>query len=389
MLANRASAPRRNHSRRFAPFAGETVPPLRTFAALRLRRIPTEGRVAVDRGVRYDAAMSIDWSRFGELVEAGERFVLTSHVRPDADALGSGLALAGWLQRLGKRVRIVNPSATPSTLDFLDPEHVVVKIGEPGTREAIAEADVHVILDTSAWQQIGDVGPLFKAANSKKVVIDHHLSSDDLGAIEFKDTTAEATGSMLFRMGEALGWPLDAAIARHLFCAIATDTGWFRFPSVSSDTYRQVAALIDAGVVPHEVYRELYERSSLARLKLAGRVLGRAEVDCGGRLAFTYVEWRDFVATGAHPVDTENLVNECLKVDTAECAFIAVEQENRRIKFSLRARGDFDVSAIAEKFNGGGHQKASGAMLAGPVKEALERVRAAVREALGCESSEG
>lgn len=327
--------------------------------------------------------MPIEWGPFGEIVSRHERFVLTSHVRPDADALGSELALAEWLARLGKSVRVVNPSASPGTLRFLDPDGQVLVVSDEGARELIADAEVHVVLDTSAWKQIGDVGPEFRRSNAVKVVIDHHPGSDDLGAIEFKDTSAEATGSMLFRMAKSLGWELTPTIARNLFCAIATDTGWFRFPSTTSDTYRQVAALIDAGVRPHVEYRELYERSSLSRLKLAGRVLGRVETDADGRLAYTSVAWRDFTETGAHPVDTENLVNECLTIDTALCAFIAVEQENRQIKFSLRSRSeDVDVSSIAATFGGGGHRMASGAMLRGPLNEAVERIRTAMRAAI-------
>lgn len=328
--------------------------------------------------------MNVEWERFGEIVGEHSRFVLTSHVRPDADALGSELALAEWLERLGKTVRIVNPSATPNTLEFLDPDATVLVIGDDGAREAVEAAECHIVLDTSAWGQIGDVGPIFRRTESRKVVIDHHLNPDDLGATEFCDTSSEATGSILFEMAEVLDWELTPSIARNLFCAIATDTGWFRFPSTTSDTYRRIAALIDAGAEPHRLYRELYERSSLARLKLAGRVLGRAEVDCDGRLAYTIVPWQDFVETGARPVDTENLVNECLKIDTAEVAFIAIEQLNGTVKVSFRSRGDIDVAAIARnQFGGGGHQKAAGTPpLPGPLSDALPRVLDAVREAL-------
>ncbi len=329
--------------------------------------------------------MTIDWTGFAEIVSAAERFVLTSHVRPDADALGSELAMAGFLERLGKSVTVVNPSETPHTLTFLDPDGRARKIGEPGTLEEIRDAEVHVVLDTSAWKQLAEVGPAFRESAAKKVVIDHHVSSDDLGAVEFKNTAAEATGGILFRMAETLGWEIDETIARQLFCAIATDTGWFRFPSTTSETYRAIAALVDAGAAPHVLYRELYEKSSLARLKLTGVVLGRAAVACDGRLAYTYVATSDFEQTGAHPVDTENLVNECLKIETAECAFIAVEQWNKQVKVSFRSRDRVDVARVAERFGGGGHQKASGATLDGPLDEALPRLMDSLADALGCQ----
>lgn len=325
--------------------------------------------------------MNIDWQPFREIVDDYDRFVLSSHVRPDADALGSELALAELLTARGKSVEIINPSAAPSSLDFLDDERVQ-KFGNEATKQAIARAQVHVILDTSSWMQLAEVGKALQETSARRVVIDHHVSADDLGAIEFKDTAAEATGALVYRMAEALGWPISRDAARHLFCAIATDTGWFRFQSTTAETMRTAGRLMDLGAEPHVLYRLLYERYSLARLKLAGRVLSRIELQAGGRLAYTTVCWDDFVETGARPVDTEDLVNECLRIEGTECAFIAVEQQNRRIKFSLRSRSDFNVAGIAEEFGGGGHKQAAGAMLDGPLADAVERMVAALHSAL-------
>jgi phosphoesterase RecJ-like protein len=325
--------------------------------------------------------MAIDWQPLRQIIEANRRFVLSSHVRPDADAIGSELAMAGLLEEQGKTVRIVNPSAVPPNLAFLDPTGRVMKLGEGVTPDEIIDTDVHLILDTSAWVQLVDVGRAMRKSPSVKVVIDHHVSSDDLGAVEFKDTQAEATGALVFQMAEAFGWTIAPEIAKSLYCAIATDTGWFRFSSTTSQTMRAAARLIDLGAQPALIYQSLYEQFSLSRILLAGRVLSRVQLDCDGRLAHTYVKWDDFVETGATPVETEDLVNDCLRIAGTQGAFIAVEQQSQRVKFSFRSRTSLNVAAVAEQFGGGGHKQAAGAVLPGPLADAQQKVLAAMRAA--------
>ncbi|MGH7202483.1 MAG: DHH family phosphoesterase, partial [Planctomycetaceae bacterium] len=321
--------------------------------------------------------MTINWEPLRAILADHERFVLSSHVRPDADAIGSELGVARFLESLGKSVRIVNPSATPPNLEFLDPERRVKKLGQDIGPDELADAQVHIVLDTSAWAQLLDVGAVLRESSAVKVVIDHHVSFDDLGAIEFKDPEAEATGALIVRMLDALGHRITPQIAVPLFCAVATDTGWFRFASATSETYRIAAELIDAGARPALIYQQLYEQYSHARVRLAGRVLGRVALECGGRLAHTWVEQADLAETGAKPVETEDMVNECLRIAGTECALIAIEQPNGRIKVSFRSRTGLDVARVAEQFGGGGHRQAAGAVLDGPLSTAKRQAVAA------------
>ena len=323
--------------------------------------------------------MTIDWKPLAELIAANERFVLTSHVRPDADAIGSEIGFAELLKTLGKDVRIVNPSATPDHLLFLDPENMVKKVGSGVPVDSACDTDVHVILDTSAWVQVGDVKKVLEKTNATKVIIDHHISSDDLGAIEFKDTTAAATGVLVTEFAEFLGHPPSGHQAHALFAAIATDTGWYRFSNADARTYHSAARLIEYGVQPHLLYRELYERSSLARLKLHSIALDRASLEFDGRLAHTFALRKDFSDTGAQPADTEDLVNTCLTIEGVQVAYMIVQQFDGRMKASLRSRSDVSVAAIAEKFGGGGHRQAAGAILPGP----LEHAQAELMKAFG------
>lgn len=326
--------------------------------------------------------MNIDWNPLRDIFRGNQRFVLSSHVRPDADAIGSELAVAGFLDQMGKSVLIVNPSPIPENLAFLDPEGKVKNFGDGVTADDIMQTDVHIVVDTSAWVQLAAIGKAMAKSKAKKVVIDHHVSSDHLKAIEFKDTTSEATGALIYQMAHALDLPLTPEIATPLFCAVATDTGWFRFSSTKSDTMRMAAELIDLGVQPHVIYEQLYEQGTLTRVQLAGRVLSRVTVDCDGKLAYTWVTQADFAETKATPADTEDLVNECLKIGGTQCAFIAIEQSNTRVKVSFRSRTALNVAAVAEQFGGGGHKQAAGAVLPGPLSIAKGKVISAMKAAV-------
>jgi phosphoesterase RecJ-like protein len=331
--------------------------------------------------------MPVDWPRFVQRIREHRRFLLTTHIRPDCDALGSCLGMAGVLAQLGKQVRIVNGQATPPNLRFIDPAKQIQAIGvDVQPAELLADGfDVLMVLDTSAWAQIGPMGDVVRATKAKKIVLDHHESSDDLGAELFKDTAAEATGKLVAEAAGQLGVPITPQIARPLFAALATDTGWFRFASATAETFRVAAKLVDAGAAPSELYHSLYENNTLARTKLIGRILSRTEAELDGKLLHTAALVEDFQATGALPSDTEDVINLTLQVGTALVAMIMVEQQSGGFKISFRSRSAVDCSKLAEQFGGGGHKAAAGAFITGPLDEAraklLEAIRGAMRQA--------
>ncbi len=214
------------------------------------------------------------------------------------------------------------------------------------------------------------------------MVLDHHVSGDDLGATEFKDVEAEATGRLVIDAADQLKVAVTPEIARAAFAAVATDTGWFRFSSTTSGTMRLIARLIDAGARPDQIYNDLYENDSLARLKLIGRTLSRAETELDGRLIHTHIGLEDFRQTGAVPSDSEDIINMTLGVHGTEAAVIFVEQQTGGFKISLRSRCQLDCAALAEVFGGGGHKKAAGLFVKEPLEAARRKVLAVVRAAL-------
>ncbi|MEX2118309.1 MAG: DHH family phosphoesterase [Pirellulales bacterium] len=325
---------------------------------------------------------SIDWPRFVELVAGHQRFLLTSHVRPDCDALGSELGLAGVLEALGKDVRIVNAQPTPPNLQFIDPARKIEALGIDVQPADLLDRQILLVLDTGAWAQLGEMGQILRTTTAKKLVLDHHVSADDLGAEDFKDTRAEATGTLVLEAARRLGVGITPQIARPLFAAIATDTGWFRFASTSGRTFRCGGELVDAGARPSEIYNALYEQDTLARLNLIGRTLARAQCELGGRLIHTAVLADDFAAAGALSSDTEDVINLTLQVAGTEVAVILVEQPCGAFKVSFRSRAGVDCSRLAELFGGGGHKAAAGATIREPFEQARAKVLDAVRAAM-------
>lgn len=326
--------------------------------------------------------MPIDWPRFVDLIGRHERYLLTSHVRPDCDALGSELGLAAILESLGKQVRIVNAQATPPNLAFIDPMQRIRTLGLDAQADVLDDIEVLIVLDTSAWVQLGAMAEVIRGSRARRMVIDHHVSQDDLGAELFKDTQAEATGRLVADAARHLGVRLTPAMATPLFAALATDTGWFRFSSTTSNTYRVAAELVEAGADPTAIYNALYEQLTLARLRLMGRTLSNTRAEQDGRLVYTVIRRADFEATGALPSDTEDLVNMTLQVGGSEVAVILVEQPRGGCKISFRSRSAVDCSRLAEQFGGGGHKAAAGATINEPFETALTRVLDAVRAAL-------
>ncbi|MEI7683599.1 MAG: bifunctional oligoribonuclease/PAP phosphatase NrnA [Planctomycetota bacterium] len=325
--------------------------------------------------------MPLDWSPLVNVVGRCKNFVLTTHMRPDPDGLGSALGLAGVLEGMGKRVRVVIAGVWPPRYDFLDPTRRVACVHLPG--DEYRDADAFIVLDTGTWNQLGDVGTLLKSLTCTKLVIDHHLSQDDLGATRLVDTSAEATGRLVFEAAQALRQPITPAIANLLFAALATDTGWFRHKNTIPATYALAEKLTAAGAEPTRLYEQLYEQSTLPRLKLQGLALSRMQVVHGGRTAFCEILRDDYAATGAIPSDTEELVNAPRSITGVQAAMVFMEQPAGGVKISFRSRDPIDVSKIAESFDGGGHRLAAGAILHTSMDEAKTRVLAAVAKALG------
>jgi phosphoesterase RecJ-like protein len=327
--------------------------------------------------------MTIDWTPLADLLETHDRFLVTTHVRPDGDALGSEVGMAGLLRQKGKDVRVVNSSPTPPRYDFLDPDgRLFEHFGHRGRPSELLDREVAIILDLSSWGQLGEMAGFIREFPGPKVVIDHHVSEDDLGATVFKDTTAEATGTLVMHAVSALGGTFTTDVATGLLTAIAMDTGWFRHSNTKSTTLRSVADLIESGARADQIYRNLFERNTLGRLKLIGETLSGLRTDFDGRIAYATISLEDLERTGAIPPDSEDLVDYTVSIRGVDVGMLFIEQARGGVKVSFRARNGLDCARLAGQFGGGGHREAAGATIAGPVAASVERVIAAVKHSL-------
>lgn len=323
----------------------------------------------------------IDWRPFVKLVNESSSFILTSHTRPDCDALGSELGLALALRSLGKQVRIVNGDAVPPHIAFIDPNREVKVLGRDVSEKDLT-CDVIGVVDTSAWGQLGPMADVVRRSTARKLVIDHHISQDELGGMMFKDPESESTGRLVLQAIDALGMRLTPEMAMPLFTAIATDTGWFRFASVTEATFAAAARLVEAGARPNAIFSALYEQNTLARLRLQARILTNVKAHAGGRLLSTSITQADLRDAGAEPTDTEDVINRLLGVAGVEVAVLFLELGPQETKVSLRSRSAIDVREFAERFGGGGHRAAAGVRYPGPLAAAEHAIIDSVRAAM-------
>jgi bifunctional oligoribonuclease and PAP phosphatase NrnA len=292
--------------------------------------------------------------------------------------------MAGLLRQKGKDVRVVNASPTPPRYDFLDPDSTLFEhFGHKVQAEELADRQVAVILDLSSWNQLGDMASFIRQFPGSRVVVDHHVSEDDLGARVFKDSTAEATGILVMKAIAALGGSLTPEVANALLTAIAMDTGWFRHSNTRSRTLRAAAELVDAGAKVDGLYRQLFERNTLGRVKLMGETLGGMKTDLGGKIAYATISKDDLHRTKAIPPDSEDLVDFTVSLRGVEVGMLFIEQARGGVKVSFRARNGLDCSLLAAKFGGGGHREAAGATISGTMPEVVDRVLETVRKAVG------
>jgi len=327
--------------------------------------------------------MNIDWSPLADLIETRDRFLVTTHIRPDGDALGSEVGMAGLLRQKGKDVRVVNVSPTPPRYDFLDPESSLFEhFGTTVAPGDLADREVAIILDLSAWNQLGDMAEWVRHFPGPRLVIDHHVSQDDLGATFLKDPTAEATGILILRAIRALAATVTPEIAEGLLTAIAMDTGWLRHSNTRPGTLRAVAELMEAGAKIDDIYRKLFERNTLGRIRLMGTTLSSIRLELDGRVAYSTISRDDLVRTGAIAQDSEDLVDFLASVRGVELAMLFIDQKRGGAKVSFRARNGLDCSGLAGQFGGGGHRKAAGATLPDPLPACVAKVLDAAYEAL-------
>jgi phosphoesterase RecJ-like protein len=303
----------------------------------------------------------------------GSTVALSTHINADGDGCGSETALARLLAQRGMHCRIVNPTPWPAMFEFLlgdDVEEASAK-----GPAALADIDALIVLDINDVRRLGHLAETVRSLAVPISVIDHHVAGDEpVGSLAVADTEACATGELVYDIAITLGLDITPAIAQSLYAAILTDTGSFRFSNTSPRAHGMAATLLAAGVNPEEMYRRIYAQVSMGRLQLLREALGSLVSESDVGLSYISVEAG---VTDRYDVTSEELdgiVEHPRSIAGTRMALFFRDLGHGKVKVSFRSTGDVDVQRFARRFGGGGHRKASGAMLAG----ALAAVRAQV-----------
>ena len=302
-----------------------------------------------------------------------QRFVITSHARPDGDAIGSQLAMAFALRRLGKDVHIVGADPAPPQFQSF-----------PGVRDIEVSPAVHGQFDAAIVMECGDLTRTGVEGLDKYFVIniDHHPGNKSYGAINWFDPGAAACSEMVCDVIDALGVSLTPEIATHIYLAILTDTGGFHFSHITPRTFEICRRCTEAGAKPEAIARAVYDSSTMGRLRLMGAVLHTLEFEGDGRAALAALTLRLLQDTGATHEDADGLINIPLTVKEIQAVAFFKEIAPDSFRISLRSKGDVDVNRVANVFGGGGHKNAAGCTLQGPYLEVRAQLLAELTQVL-------
>ncbi|MDD5436896.1 MAG: bifunctional oligoribonuclease/PAP phosphatase NrnA [Candidatus Omnitrophica bacterium] len=311
-----------------------------------------------------------------EAIAKYNKFLITAHVNLEGDSLGSQLGMKALVESLGKTAIIVDNDAVPDHYKFLPrAEEVCNKLGDGEDFEAA------IVLDCPTLKRIGKVRDLI--AKGKFIInVDHHISNEKFGDINWVDPNASSAGEMVYKIFKEMGIKLTKETALVLYIAILTDTGSFNYDNTSSVTHEIAGELLGYGIDPASVSESVYERRSIADIKFLGRVLSTIKVNKAADVAYLEITRKMLKETGADLVKAEGFVNYARSIDKVRVAIIFKEDVNDKINVSFRSKGDVDVNKIASFFNGGGHVKASGCVIEGSIAEAEKKVLDKVEEVL-------
>ena len=322
--------------------------------------------------------------QIADALTKSQSIAVTTHAKPDGDAIGSVLALTRALELMGKEVhRWFMPPIVSSLNSIIDGTPVTLVTSD--TLDQLPEPDRIVVVDTGAWSQVEPIQPWLESRRDKTIIVDHHLRGDDLAAMRYIDSDAAAAAEIVAQLIDALKVPFDQAIANALYVGIASDTGWFRFSNARPFTHQLAARLLEHGVNHAELYADLEQADRPEKLLLTIRALDSLQLVAGQHAAIMSLRTNDFEETGATMAETERLVDLPQVVKDVQVVVLVTEdQELPRVRLSFRSKpgpNAVNVSELAQQFGGGGHARAAGAKVQTTFDELMPQLIEAVEEA--------
>ncbi len=306
----------------------------------------------------------INYKRILEIIENNNSFVITTHVNPDGDAIGSELALAYFLQKLNKDFKIINHSPTPENYTFLDEENLI-NIYDNSFDNYILNANVIIAVDFNTLGRTRSMMQILNQTKAYKIIIDHHRNPQNFVDEIFTDIDSPATAILIYELIKTYDSNLiDKKTADALYAAIMTDTGSFRFERITPNVHLIVADLISKGTNPTYIYNKIYNEMNLEKLKLLGISIANINLAMDGKIAYMVIDRNLLMkyVPEEEEFDVDGFVNYCLSLKTTIVGMLFFEIKNG-VKVSLRSKEKFPVNLLAEKFGGGGHLNAAGIRL--------------------------
>jgi len=303
-------------------------------------------------------------------LHVARRVLIPLHLAPDGDSVGSALALGQALKQMGREYSVASHDPVPERYAFLPGSE---SIASPASIEG--EFDTAVLLDCGSFSRIGSAADLI-TSRTRTIVIDHHLTNNGFGHVCWVDPRAAATAEMLMELLQHMEVKFTSGMAQSLYTGLATDTGFFCHANTTARAMRLAAGLLDLGAQPHVVDDFVNRNTPLGHLRLLGRALERVQVACDGFLAWSVLRSDDYRASQVAGQASEGIINYLRSIAGVRVAVLFCEKEDGAVKISLRSRDPIDVGCLAAELGGGGHARAAGAQVAGPVQDVIPKVLA-------------
>jgi phosphoesterase RecJ-like protein len=312
-----------------------------------------------------------------ELVEKSKRVLVTSHVDPDGDSIGSQLALKGWLDDLAKEVRVINWGKIPSRYLFLDDKRAIEDLDSSSSKTW--DADLVFVLECPNLERIGKVKELIRKSD-KIINLDHHPDNSAFGDLNYINTEASALGEIIYELLFYAGYKLNKEAATQLYSAILTDTGRFRFSNTTPKSLKICAELINRGANPKAINNLIYYNNSESALRLLGFVLQNLEILAEGKISFMVIDQKSLKDFKVSVEDIEGFVDYSLFLKGVEVGVLFRQKDKSLTKVSLRSQNSFDVASLARNFGGGGHRNAAGCTLNHDLNSAKKLILKYIKE---------
>ena len=327
-----------------------------------------------------DAGPGRGWQSLHDVIERHSRFLLTSHIFPEGDSLGSEVALALHLRDRGKAVHVLNPTPPRDCYQFLLDSFPIRHLGENGTAPIPAETEVIIALDVGQWDYMGALGEVLRGSGCTLVAVDHHHPSPNFADIGLIDPSAMSTGEMLYQFFRWSGVRITPEIAHALYTSVMFDTGGLRLPQTKNHTVLIAADLLRHGANHETVVRSLFHSESYERVDLYRCALAHLQQERSGKIAWMSIPHQLFIETGTTLHDADGILDNLLSIHDIDVCALFREVAGAGVRVTFRSRGHHDVGSLAARLGGGGRPTAAGLFLGGCLSEAEELILPMLRD---------